>query len=83
MIRHLEPDDLAKLPRLHARVWGTQDQSMEELEALYTQLYPRLYFDHPWFDPEICSLVSSTPSGELNGLLGVACRQMRFRGTDL
>jgi GNAT superfamily N-acetyltransferase len=40
----------------------------------------RTLFDHPWFDPEIPSLVYLDDSGEIMGFIGSHTRRMRFDG---
>jgi hypothetical protein len=37
-------------------------------------------FDHPWFDPDIPSLVYVDDSGEILGFIGSHVRRMRFEG---
>ncbi|MFN4089934.1 MAG: hypothetical protein ACK4QW_12965 [Alphaproteobacteria bacterium] len=38
------------------------------------------YFDHPWFDAELPSLVSVGTDGRLSGFVGVTARRMSHRG---
>ena len=40
----------------------------------------RTLFEHPWFDPEIPSLVYIDDSGEIMGFIGSHVRRMRFDG---
>lgn len=83
MIRQLEHRDLDQLPTLHAAVWGTKDQSVDELQVAYHDLFPNLYIDHPWKDPKVHSLVHVEDGGRISGLIGVMTRAMKFEGTPI
>ena len=83
MIRQLEHRDLDQLPTLHAAVWGTKDQSVDELQVAYHDLFPDLYIDHPWKDPKVHSLVHVEDGGRISGLIGVMTRAMKFDGTPI
>ncbi len=43
----------------------------------------RILFEHPWFDPEIPSLVYVDDSGEILGFIGSHARRMRFDGEPI
>ena len=78
-IRPLERTDLPVIARLVCDVM-TQEPSarMERLERHLAALF----LDHPWFDPEIPSLVSTDKHGRLIGFIGSSVRRMRFRDRE-
>jgi hypothetical protein len=41
-----------------------------------------VYFDNPWYDPELTSLVFEDGSGRINGFLGVLARPMVLRDSE-
>ena len=41
--------------------------------------FERTFFDHPWVDPEIPSLVYETPNGDIAAFLGSHVRSLRFQ----
>jgi len=83
MIRQLHHRDLEQLPTLHATVWGTEDQSVAELQVAYHDLFPNLFIDHPWKDPKVHSLVHEEQGGRISGLIGIMTRAMEFEGTPI
>jgi len=77
MIRRMNIDDLRQLPRLHAD--GTEsDTQRERANLALTHLFRRLYFESPWTDPDVGSLVSSDSDGHINGMMGVVARRVRL-----
>jgi hypothetical protein len=42
-----------------------------------------LFFDHPWYDPDLPSLVAEDDDGRLQGFIGTHARRMRHRERDL
>ncbi|MEO1998549.1 MAG: hypothetical protein ABGZ17_25170 [Planctomycetaceae bacterium] len=83
MIRQLTHGDLTQLPQLHATVWGTEDQTVEELQFVYRDLFPNLFIDHPWKDPKIHSLAHEESSGRISGMIGIMTREMEFDGASI
>jgi len=42
--------------------------------------FEQVYFDHPWFDPEIAPLICEDRDGRIEGFLGVVARPMELEG---
>jgi hypothetical protein len=78
MIRNLTIQDLPELADLRMNAGGNSAQK-KRTQVAFSQLYPQLLFDTPWFDPNIPSLVSTDSSGRLNGMLAVGARPMLFK----
>ena len=82
MIRQMTRKDVQQLPALHSQ--GTETQEKRETSHIaLTELFPRLYFDHPWSDGTIDSLVSEDGDGRINGMMGVIRRPMQFEGRQV
>jgi GNAT superfamily N-acetyltransferase len=47
------------------------------------EYFERTFLDHPWFDPEIPSLVHADSDGKIVGFLGSHVRRMRFDGDPI
>lgn len=45
--------------------------------------FERTFLDHPWVDPEICSLVYEADDGGVLGFLGAHVRRIRLDGTPM
>lgn len=74
MIRFAEREDIASIVDLHLRIFGSPTTSPPPPADLD---YETILFDHPWFDPEVRSIVWDK-DGEVLGLLGVMARPMQF-----
>lgn len=74
MIRPFERGDLPAVVGMHRRVFGVPRGPQTPLP----QDYAALFFDNPWFDPEIRSLVFEKPGAGIVGFVGVVARPMRF-----
>ncbi len=79
MIRPMTLDDLPLLPALHAE-GETRPERLRRAEVALVRLFRRLYFDNPWRDSRVSSLVSEDGDGRINGMIGVVGRPFRFRG---
>lgn len=78
-IRRCEPGDLSIVSELFAQSFGGGDFD----EADWLEPYLRqVYFDNPWVDESMASLVYEQ-KGEIDGFLGVVPRQMTFRGRSI
>ena len=73
-IRALERSDLPQVSTLFAQVMGG---APAERVAPYLQ---RILFDDPWADPEIPSLVHSSPEGGIVGFIAASTRRMVVDG---
>ena len=75
-IRAFERGDLQSVARLVREVMATG--SPDRTEGFERHL-AALFLDHPWFDPEIPSLVSTDREGRVIGFIGSSVRRMRHR----
>ena len=76
-IRPFTPDDIPQVVALHRRVFSGNSISPEEL-----QLYFRyFFFENPWYDEDLPSLVYLEDTGKISGFYGVIPRRMRMRGS--
>jgi hypothetical protein len=76
-VRSFEREDIPRVVALRRRAFRhTAQLTTAEAEAYFALSY----FDHPFRDMGVPSLVYEDQSGELAGFLGVLPRPMRFRG---
>lgn len=79
-IRECRPDDLAVVAALFRRIF----RGGEECNPATLESYLRdLFFEHPWRDPELTSLVSVAADGRVNGFVGVLPARMTYRETQV
>jgi len=74
-IRAMAGDDLGAVTALldtHLPDWGG-DRGLLEATML----------EHPWADPELCSLVATDDRGEIVGFIGAQARRLSFDGRTL
>jgi len=83
MIQQLEQDDLPNLPALHAAGETIDAEKHRRARAVFEQLFPMIFFNHPWRHLEAESLVNVDDNGTLNGMLGVQPRPMRFANQNI
>lgn len=76
-IRKCEPDDLPVVAGLFQRILRQGERCNVPDLASYLK---ELFFKHPWQDPDLASLVSTSPNGAVNGFIGVLPVQMVYRG---
>jgi GNAT superfamily N-acetyltransferase len=76
-IRPMRREDVAEVAELY-RLVDHSDWRIAPTEV--PSWLTRTLFDHPWFDPEIPSLVYLDDSGEIVGFIGSHVRRMRFDG---
>ena len=74
-IRALERTDLAETTALFELVLGS---GVRAAEPAMVGLFERLFFDNPWVDQELPSLVAVDERGDVVGFIGVEVRRMRF-----
>jgi hypothetical protein len=69
------PEDVPAVADLHTKLFfGPETASSDGLRNYYRTLF----FDNPWYDDELPSLVYRT-NGRVTGFLGVVPRRMRLR----
>ena len=83
MIRPAVQNDIPQLARLHMRVGEPGEHSLDEVRRAYECYFPQIYFDQPWYDERMPSLVSEETDGRITGLLAVVARTMSYQGTPV
>jgi hypothetical protein len=76
-IRPLERTDLEQVTILYEQVARSGSPKPPPRMAEY---FEETFFDHPWADPEIPSLVYVEPDGRITGFLGSSVRRFVFDG---
>jgi hypothetical protein len=64
---------------LHKRVFSTNSFSSHELKTYFR----RLFFENPWYDEELTSLVYLEDGSKISGFYGVVPRRMRMKGRPI
>jgi hypothetical protein len=78
MIRQFEREDIPTVVDFHRRIFGLPPGPPPPSDLFYTTIF----FDHPWYDPEISSLMYES-DGQLVGFMGIVARPMRFKGEQI
>jgi hypothetical protein len=79
-IRPLQRDDIPQVASLYEVVSRSGSTSAPPGLAAY---FERFFLDHPWFDPEIPSLVYTDKDGRVVGFLGSHVRRFSFDGRTI
>ncbi len=82
MIRPMSKDDVQQFFRMRADGTESREETAIRRQSL-EEVFPRLFFEHPWFDGSLPSLVSEGSDGRINGTIGVLNRPMEFHGTEI
>jgi hypothetical protein len=79
-IRPATPDDIPQIAALRSRVfsWRQKDSAQARETALQ-----RIFFDNPFCDETLPSLVCENDGGGIVGFLGVSGRSLRWEGTEV
>jgi hypothetical protein len=75
-IRPFTAGDIRGVADLYARAFRHSQQPASVSVHTYCR---DVFLDHPWYDPEIASLVLEGADGRISGFLGVMARPMTFR----
>ncbi|HEV2750281.1 MAG TPA: hypothetical protein VGV12_07145 [Gemmatimonadales bacterium] len=79
-IRAACADDIPQIADLRSRVFSwRQKDSAEEREAAVS----RVFFENPFLDPELPSLVCTNERGRIIGFLGVSARTFQWQGSPV
>jgi hypothetical protein len=78
-IETFAPDDIHQVADLHKRVFPDSALSPPELATYFRQIF----FENPWYDPAIPSLIYRGEGGKIFGFYGVVPRRMRLRGQPI
>jgi len=76
-IRPFAREDVPAVASLYEQVARSGSRTPAPGLAAY---FERTFFDHPWFDPEIPSLVYVDDDGRIAGFLGSSVRRLLFDG---
>lgn len=75
-IRPFVPEDIPQVANLHQRVFAENAFSASELQAYFQSLF----FQNPWYDESLPSLVYSENEETILGFYGVLPRRMLMKG---
>ena len=73
-------EDIPAVARIHMKTFASKDE--EPTEGLKTY-YRTTFFDNPFCDPELPSLVFRSKEGKVEGFVGVITRRMNFKGKSI
>jgi hypothetical protein len=79
-IRPLERDDIPQVASLYEHVARSGSRAAPRGLGAY---FAETFLDHPWFDPEIPSLVYQEQNGTIAGFLGSSVRRLLFDGSPI
>lgn len=82
MIRPLTQQDLPELAELRTRP-GATDEQRQRAHAALTEMYPALFFNTPFFNADLRSLVSTDSDGKLTGVMAMGARPLQFHGQSI
>jgi hypothetical protein len=79
-IRACTADDIPAVARIFQKAHrDPRKPAPASLEACLKELF----FDHPWYDPELSSRVYVAPDGSVGGFIGVVPLHMSYRGSPV
>jgi hypothetical protein len=78
-VRPIVAEDLDAITVLHREVFGSGTTSRDELRRRLLDLF----FDHPWIDERLPSMVYEDEAGDIVGCLGVMPRPMSIDGRPI
>ena len=73
-------EDIPAVARIHMKTFASADEKPTEGLKSY---YETIFFDNPWYDEELPSLVFRSDAGNVEGFLGVLTRRMNFQGKSI
>jgi hypothetical protein len=84
-VRAFVREDIPQVANLHQQVFGingkiSRQPLSSEILLAYTRYFEKVFFQNPWHDESIPSLVYQEASGKITGFLGVLPRRMVFHG---
>lgn len=81
-IRPFTPDDIPPVAAMYRRVFlapGLASTLNGPSASAIERAFAEIFFDNPWYDKEIASLVYEDAAGKVAGFLGVTVRRMLFK----
>ncbi|MGN7294729.1 hypothetical protein [Rhizobium sp. SAFR-030] len=82
-VRAFEPADIPDVARLFLRAFRKGARPSDEPTPHLTAVLRRIYFDNPWYDPEIRSQVFADETGAVRGFIGVTMAPLVHEGRRL
>jgi hypothetical protein len=82
-IRPFTERDFEPVADMHRRVFNTGDRLSPPLLQRYQAYFREVYFQNPWMDSRISSLVFETPEGQVAGFIGAVPRRMLAFGRPI
>src|SRR2546422_11275069 len=79
-IRAFSPGDVSQVAALYLKVFQLQEPHDPRL---LQHRFAHVYFENPWNDAQLPSLVYEEDSGKISGFLGVMPRCFSFRGRQI
>src|SRR5262245_7777907 len=84
-IRPSVRDDIIQAANLHQQVFGLRGNPAQrslspDLLQTYANYFEEIFFQNPWYDEALSSLVYQEPTGRITGFLGVMPRRMSLNG---
>lgn len=78
-VRNLEREDLPAVAQLFQKTF----RDAEPLRPSMIQYFREVFFDHPWYDPDIQSKVFTNPAGDVEGFIGVFPSRLELDGRPI
>jgi hypothetical protein len=82
-VRGFEPADIPDVARLFLRAFRKDGKSSDEPTPYLRALLRQIYFDNPWYDPDIRSQVFADETGVARGFIGVTVAPLVHEGRRL
>lgn len=79
-LRPFQREDLPEVVALRRQAFRYSERERTERLVAYLE---RIFYDHPWADPELPSLVYEDERGRVAGFLGVIPRPLLFQGAPI
>jgi hypothetical protein len=83
VVRFFEPDDIPAVARLFLTTFRKGKAARAEPSASLLASLRAIYFDTPWYDPDIRSRVFVDENGTVRGFIGVNVVRMELEGRAL
>src|SRR5262249_31196560 len=83
-VRSFVKDDIPQVVDLFQRILLSEGPSFRKLSpAALPNYFEQIFFNNPWYDEEISSLVYQESNGKIIGFLGVVPRSMEFQDRSI
>ena len=82
LIRPFQRDDIPAVQELFLRAFSRNGYHAP-LAIPLASYFERVFFDNPWYDDELPSLLHVNDGGAIDGFIGVLPKRLRFRGRPI